>query len=381
MYNDSELFRHKKSDTVKWIIVFVLIVILLAGTTASLFLTLRKEPAPEENTETEETLADDLAVGLVDTEEAYKMPKAMSFSSKALAAALAKGQEVSVKIKAIILPYDAANQLVDYSIEWGNAPTHGDEEVTDYVTVAPDSDGSLTATVSCRQAFGDDKIIITVTTRDGGYTADCTVSFVGVASELSITPSGASSIQDDKRGAYYQLGTNKTYTFDINLDNIFHEVGSTNLTVSTGGFGSLYFGTVYVDSTTGVSRFSNMEKREMSDIAEWFIESADISGTTLTVKTGTKLVENYSSHTENDEYFTGSYIYDRFVYEDEFGLTMGQTTADDYEGKAQTNTAELPSCYFTITVTDSVSGLCDTVRFWLVSSVTGIRFEEADLSF
>lgn len=97
MYNDSELFRHKKSDTVKWIIVFVLIVILLAGTTASLFLTLRKEPAPEENTETEETLADDLAVGLVDTEEAYKMPKAMSFSSKALAAALAKGQEVSVK--------------------------------------------------------------------------------------------------------------------------------------------------------------------------------------------------------------------------------------------------------------------------------------------
>ena len=381
MYNDSELFRHKKSDTVKWIIVFVLIVILLAGTTASLFLTLRKEPAPEENTETEETLLDDLAVGLVDTEEAYKMPKAMSFSSKTLAAALAKGQEISVKIKAIISPYDAANQLVDYSIEWGNAPTHGAEAVTDYVTVAPDSDGSLTATVSCRQAFGDDKIIITVTTRDGGYTADCTVSFVGVASELSITPSGASSIQDDKRGAYYQLGTNKTYTIDINLDNIFHEVGSTNLTVSTGGFGSLYFGTVYVDSTTGVSRFSNMEKREMSDIAEWFIESADISGTKLTVKTGTKLVENYSSHTENDEYFTGSYIYDRFVYEDEFGLTMGQTTADDYEVKAQTNTAELPSCYFTITVTDSVSGLCDTVRFWLVSSVTGIRFEEADLSF
>ena len=92
------------------------------------------------------------------------MPKAMSFSSKTLAAALAKGQEISVKIKAIISPYDAANQLVDYSIEWGNAPTHGAEAVTDYVTVAPDSDGSLTATVSCRQAFGDDKIIITVTT-------------------------------------------------------------------------------------------------------------------------------------------------------------------------------------------------------------------------
>lgn len=36
MNNEYELYRHKKSDTVKWIIVFVLIFILLAGTAASL---------------------------------------------------------------------------------------------------------------------------------------------------------------------------------------------------------------------------------------------------------------------------------------------------------------------------------------------------------
>lgn len=112
-----------------------------------------------------------------------------------------------------------------------------------------------------------------------------------------------------------------------------------------------------------------------------FITSAEISGTSLTVTTGKKLVENYYSREESDEFYTGSYVYDRYVYEDEFGLTVGNMTADDYEGKAKANTADLPSCYFTITVTDTVSGLSDTLRIWLVSSVSGVRFEKTNLSF
>ena len=121
----------------------------------------------------------------------YNMPKAMAFTAKTLAAAQANGQTVDVKIQASVTPWDAANQQVDYSIAWGAAPTHGKEAVTDYVTVTQDSDGSLTATISCKKAFGGDKIIVTVTTRDGGFTANCTVSFVGVASTISITINSA----------------------------------------------------------------------------------------------------------------------------------------------------------------------------------------------
>ena len=104
----------------------------------------------------------------------YNMPKDMAFTAKTLAAAQANGQTVNVKIQASVTPWDAANQQVDYSIAWGAAPTHGKEAVTDYVTVTQDSDGSLTATISCKKAFGGDKIIVTVTTRDGGFTANCT---------------------------------------------------------------------------------------------------------------------------------------------------------------------------------------------------------------
>lgn len=279
----------------------------------------------------------------------YNMPKAMAFTAKTLAAAQANGQTVDVKIQASVTPWDAANQQVDYSIAWGAAPTHGKEAVTDYVTVTQDSDGSLTATISCKKAFGGDKIIVTVTTRDGGFTANCTVSFVGVASTISITNSSLNPISDTNRGNYYQLGTNKTYNFTVNLGNIFNTIGSKNLTVTLGGVGELYFGDEFVDGSSGMGSFSNMEKRKMSDMVNKFITSATISGTT----------------------YKG-----RYVFEDEYGLTGGK----DFETNSKANIAALPSCYFTITVKDTVSGLSETVKVWLVTSVKSVSLNKSTVN-
>ena len=307
----------------------------------------------------------------------YNMPKAMAFTAKTLAAAQANGQTVDVRIQASVTPWDAANQQVDYSIAWGAAPTHGKEAVTDYVTVTQDSDGSLTATISCKKAFGGDKIIVTVTTRDGGFTANCTVSFVGVASTISITNSSLNPISDTNRGNYYQLGTNKTYNFTVNLGNIFNTIGSKNLTVTLGGVGELYFGDEFVDGSSGMGSFSNMAKRKMSDIVNKFITSATISGTTLTVKTGTVVVENYYDEMVNDtEYFTGTTYKGRYVFEDEYGLTGGK----DFETNSKANIAALPSCYFTITVKDTVSGLSETVKVWLVTSVKSVSLNKSTVN-
>ena len=307
----------------------------------------------------------------------YNMPKAMAFTAKTLAAAQANGQTVDVKIQASVTPWDAANQQVDYSIAWGAAPTHGKEAVTDYVTVTQDSDGSLTATISCKKAFGGDKIIVTVTTRDGGFTANCTVSFVGVASTISVTNSTLNPISDTNRGNYYQLGTNKTYNFTVNLGNIFNTIGSKNLTVTLGGVGELYFGDEFCDSSSGMSSFSNMAKRKMSDMVNKFITSATISGTTLTVKTGTVVVENYYDEMVNDtEYFTGTTYKGRYVLEDEYDLIGGK----DFDTNSKANIAALPSCYFTITGKDTVSGLSETVKVWLVTSVKSVSLNKSTVN-
>ena len=307
----------------------------------------------------------------------YDMPETMAFTAKTLAAAQANGQTVDVKIQASVTPWDAANQQVDYSIAWGAAPTHVKEAVTDYVTVTQDSDGSLTATISCKKAFGGDKIIVTVTTRDGGFTANCTVSFVGVASTISITNSSLNPISDTSRGNYYQLGTNKTYNFTVNLGNVFNTIGSKNLTVTLGGVGELYFGDEFCDSSSGMSSFSNMAKRKMSDMVNKFITSATISGTTLTVKTGTVVVENYYDEMVTDtEYFTGTTYKGRYVLEDEYDLIGGK----DFDTNSKANIAALPSCYFTITVKDTVSGLSETVKVWLVTSVKSVSLNKSTVN-
>ena len=106
----------------------------------------------------------------------YAMPQVMTFTSASLAAANSAG--VSVSLTATVLPEDAPDKSVDWSVAW-LVPVEG-EEVTDYVTVTPTSDGSNVATVTAYQAFEDASIIITVTTRVGGFTATCTVLYEGV---------------------------------------------------------------------------------------------------------------------------------------------------------------------------------------------------------
>ena len=112
-------------------------------------------------------------------------------------------------------------------------------------------------------------------------------------------------------------------------------------------------------------------------MADQFITSATISETTLTIRTGSKIVENYYSSQSSDGFGFSTNL-DRYVYDDGLGAA-GWTYGG--EANAAANTAALPNCYFTVTVTDSVSGLSQTVRLWLVSSVSGVSLSQKALSF
>ena len=84
-------------------------------------------------------------------------------------------------LTATITPADANNKAVDWSIAWvnSNSAYASGKTVTNYVTVTPISDGNRTAKVTCKRAFGSDTILIIVTTRDGGFTAQCSATFKG----------------------------------------------------------------------------------------------------------------------------------------------------------------------------------------------------------
>ena len=325
-----------------------------------------------DNTATEDINSTDQATGV--EEKVYNLPKYMSFRSGTLNEAMRSGNSLDVKVSATVRPSNATRPEVDYSVSWGNAPTHGSEPVTDYVTVRQDSDGSHTATISCKKSFDDDKIVVTVTTRDGGFTDTCTINFLGIASEMDIRPDSISPTYSDARGIYYEIGTSSSASFTIDLDNMFHDVGAKNYTVTLGGVGGLYYGTRTYSYDSYVTNYKDMSMIPMSELIIR-LASCNITGNVLTVNVASRDVQSYNFGTSRDELNGVDYTYEKYV-EDDFVYCSGE-----WETNARYNEQNLDKCYFTVTVTDTVSGVSHTINFWIVTSVTGVDMNNDQLTF
>ena len=175
MNNDYELNRHKKSDTVKWIVAFALIAVLLVGMAASLILAVNNGKDKEDDVpvQEEEQIAVDGDGNEMESGKTYAMPANMIFASAAAE------QTDGITLQATITPETAENKTVDWGVSFVN-PTSAwasGKTASDYVTVTPTSDGALTATVNCLKAFGE-QIKITVTSRaNENAKADCILDY------------------------------------------------------------------------------------------------------------------------------------------------------------------------------------------------------------
>ncbi len=196
---------------------------------------------------------------------------------------------VSKTIQATVTPSTARNQLVDWAVSWED-PSHSGT-VTDYVTVTPESSGSTKATVTCYQPFTGNAIV-TVTTQESGFSADCVVSFIGYPSSLSVTTSAPLKTTDT-----YSIGINIPYDFTPSLDNVFHQVGSSfysNLQVSIVAHGKVEIGAHEVYRSGG-SNWLGVETVDLSTLQDKLIESS-YTNNVLTVK-ALKVIESYYSST------------------------------------------------------------------------------------
>ena len=100
----------------------------------------------------------------------------LSTSAMRLAATpLAEQSGDSYVLTATITPSNAGDKGVDWSVNWNDSSAAwvSGKSVTDYITVTLPTDGALTATVTCKKAFGE-KIIVTATSRENRkYYAEC----------------------------------------------------------------------------------------------------------------------------------------------------------------------------------------------------------------
>ena len=223
----NELYEHKRSDTIKWVLTllaFILVGVMLAGIILGWF---EKSSSAEEQ---EQAAVIDGDGNAIDAGTLYRMPEKMTFTAAESGIPLAQFGDpegttstarAEVRIEAYVVPENANNREVDFSVAWDEGAQRSAEPVTDYVTVTPESDGSRVATVACIKGFGDDIILITVTTRDGGFQATCTVTFEGAPSSLKFMYNDT----EYSSSSEITVQANAEYSVKLKLVGEFGEVG------------------------------------------------------------------------------------------------------------------------------------------------------------
>lgn len=264
-----EFNQHKKSDAVKWIIAFTLIIVLMAGVVVALILSLDKPTPikPQENG-TQQESSDESNAAVVLT---LGQPRLMSVKSPALAADNTQ-QYVSQTVTATITPSTVVDKYVTWSVAWANDAPLKDKNISDYIKVTDDSQGNLTATVNCYKSFKGSKAILTCTTRQGGKTGTVNIVYEGVPSSMSITaPTGVTKYNLGKDSVDL-LYVGKSYSLNLAMDNIFHSVGSNfnDFTVTVTGVGSVTCGS-YSQSGRGAGWSSHSNVVDFNKIAKEFV--------------------------------------------------------------------------------------------------------------
>ena len=258
-------------------------------------------------------------------------------------------------LTATVNPSTAEEKGVDWKAEWADGSDSSD--LSTYLTITPQTDGSNVCYVRAFAAFDKD-IIITVTTRDGGYTATCTVQFVGNPSDIVVDFEGLSPVQDSGWGVpLYEIKTTSDYDFAISFDNIFHHVNPEfvpNYEVSIACFGKVYIDVHAEDDYQQLVALDEIHKSMTKTIQEASI-AVSMSGNSVVVDP-LATVESFKLSKRVDRFTSYSWTFSSY---------------EDAEKKP----------YFQITVKETNTGLTETFNVRIVSGVTSVALDNAVIEF
>lgn len=261
-----------------------------------------------------------------------------------------KATTLTQTLTATIIPMTAANKEVDWSVAW--ADTANTRNVTDYLTVTPKSSGSTTATVACFKPF-EGNIIITVTTRDSGFWAQCVVDYVGKPTDIVLT----TNLTPTSNG--YHLAPTGNYSFNVGLTNPLGTVGEqfNNIEVDVSAVGSVILGYREYYTATATEK--------------WF----DASDVTVELKT---LTDKFISVSYNNGVLTVNTLGAiEDYYESMERIDGGRTRAYKNQFRSYVN-----DCYFTVTITEKTSGLSKTIKIHFdKTAVASISLDHDRMSF
>ena len=268
--------------------------------------------------ETEAQIAYDGDGKVITNGGSYAMPGSMVYTSAFTASA--------VTLTATITPHNATNQQVDWSVSWRNPNNTWavGKSVGSYVTATPTYDGSLSATVRCNDAFGE-QIQITVTSRyNPSITAVCNVGYASrieaFTASLNVENNGSMTettqldaytcvngdnfiSADDYRFDYAtSIGTvSDNYTFEYYFRTSQDIIDELNEYGYFGSYNSMELGTeIYIDVDNIASNFID-NQYAAADFFNYFEDYLDL------------FAESSSAIYELVVYASGSYSYEEFI--------------------------------------------------------------------
>ena len=265
-------------------------------------------------------------------EEQLDMKMENSENIELLASPMTVSEDCVTKtLTAVIIPATAEDKTVDWSVAW--ADTTKTENVQDYIKVVPTGDGSNVANVNCYKQFTGE-IIITVTTRTGGFKAKCTETYIGVPTSIKV-----SSTLAKNENNVYEIQPNSKSSFLIEQESILGDVkagGYNNYSITTKGVGSVIY-SYYETYRSGGSNWYDTSDTiyEYNDIMADFITITQ-SGNSIVVET----------HEPIEDYYKTLNIIDG-----------GRTRA--YKDKFRSYVSD---CYVLVTVTEKTSGLSTSFK-------------------
>lgn len=340
----NELRQHKRSDKIKWAISFtaiILLAILVVGICLQLFATNDKLKPAEwfKKPEQENEQPQDNAVLSTVAERAVYL--------NASPIAKASTQGVSKTLTATVLPADAPNKAVDWSVLWADDAPLKDSNINEYLIVSPASDGATTATVTCIKAFRGSTAIVKVVTREGGFEATCIVSFDGEISSMALNHSLVATTKGSFDGYLVPIGNN---TVTVELQNIFNDINPNaynDVSISVQGYGKILLGN-YTEGRSG-SSWGTTHSVDLDSMKSQFVSVSHTNGV-LTIN-ALKTVESYYSSTTSNNY---SVTYNDMFKEYVTG-SLGPVSGTPY---------------FEICV--QYGAIYKSLRFWISSSVNSV---------
>lgn len=267
---------------------------------------------------------------------------------------------VSKQLTAIVSPSEAPNKAVDWTLYWADDAALKNQPIGNYLTLATESDGATTATITCTQSFRGSYAYVKATTRVGGYEAVCRVSFVGEVGNIRLDTTGLTNVSGGNNGFQYEIPVTGQ-SIAINLENVFNDVDPStydNLVVELQGIGK-----IEVQNWNNIQGWTDSSSEITLESIKNQIVSVAISGHNLVI-TPIMMVENYYESYQ-------SYGTQGARYTNKF---------KQYVGGSAGGSQVTPYWHVWIRNGVNVVGACE-FSFRIVSTVSGVGMSSSDLTF